>query len=96
MGQARLRGSRDERVAQAKATRTPPIPGLYVSTTSVIGMRFIIEDVTILDDEENQGFFLVSMIDEASAGDLGALRDELDPDEWFALVNKYGLVPSAQ
>ena len=33
-------------------------------------------------------------IDEASADDMSAIGDELDPDEWFALVDQYGLVKS--
>lgn len=55
-------------------------------------MRLIVEDVTILDDDEDEGFFLVSMIDEASADDANAAGDELDPEQWFALVDQYGLV----
>lgn len=39
-------------------------------------------------------FFLVQMIDEASADDMNAMGDELDPDEWFALVEQYGLIKS--
>lgn len=92
MGQAKLRGSREVRIAQAKATRKPPTRGLYVSTKEVQGMRLIVEDVTILDDDEDEGFFLVLMIDETSAGDTSAAGDELDPEQWFALEDQYGLV----
>jgi hypothetical protein len=92
MGQAKLRGSREDRVAQSKKTRQPPKPGLYVSTTAAKSMRFIVEDVSIADEEESEGFFLASMIDEGSAGDMSAAADELDPDQWFALVEQYGLV----
>lgn len=92
MGQARLRGSKEDRVAQAKAARQPPMLGVYLSTKSPPGMRFVVEDVSIANEEESEGFFLVSMVDEASASDMGAVRDELDPDQWFALVEQYGLV----
>lgn len=93
MGQAKQRGTREIRIAQAKVARKPPAPGLYVSTKEVQGMRLIVEDVTILDDdEEDEGFFLVSMIDETSAGDSSAAGDELDPEQWFALEDRYGLV----
>ncbi len=92
MGQAKLRGSREERLAQAKAARQPPKAGLYVSTREVKGMRFTVEDVSVVDDGENNGFFLVSMIDEASTDDMSAGGNELDPDEWFALVDLYGLI----
>ncbi len=53
-------------------------------------MRFVVEDVTL--DEDEEGFFLVQLIDEASADDMSAMGDELDPDEWFGLVDQYGLV----
>jgi hypothetical protein len=92
MGQAKLRGTQQARIIQAKAKRLPPTPGLYVSTKEVQDMRLIVEDVTVLDDAENEGSFLVSMIDEASAGDGNAAGDELDPEQWFALVDQYGLV----
>ncbi len=90
MGQAKNRGSREERIAQYKLTREPPKPGTYVSTKAVKGMRFVVDEVTVPD--ENAGFFLVSMIDEPSASDMGALGDELDQDQWFALVEQYGLI----
>ena len=51
----------------------------------------MVEDVTS-DDEED--FFLVQLIDESCADDMSAAVDELDPDEWFALVDQYGLVKS--
>ena len=40
-------------------------------------MRFIVENVSVVEDVENPDFFLVSMIDEASAGEPSALGDEL-------------------
>ena len=95
MGQARLRGSREERIARTKATKQPPKPGLYISTREVDGMRLIVEDVTVIDEGEDEGFFLVSMIDAPSSSDCGACGDELDPDQWFELVERYGLVLSA-
>lgn len=52
-------------------------------------MRFIVEDVFVDED-----FFLVQLIDEVNADDTGAIGDELDPDQWFALVDGYGLVKS--
>ena len=92
MGQAKQRGTREARIAQVKANRQPPNLGLYVSTKDVQGMRLVVEDVTILDDEQDKCLFLVSMIDEASFGDGDAAGDELDPEQWFALVEQYGLV----
>jgi hypothetical protein len=90
MGQAKLRGNKEERIAQSKAKSRAPEKGLYVSMKKPAGMRFVVEEVTI-DDE---GFFLVEMIDEPSANDMSAIGDELDPDEWFALVEQYGLIKS--
>ena len=92
MGQAKQRGTREARIAQVKANRQLPNLGLYVSTKGVEGMRLVVEDVTMLDDEQDKGLFLVSMIDEASSGDGDAAGDELDPEQWFALVDQYGLV----
>lgn len=90
MGQAKNRGTREERIEQSKVTRQPPKPGTYVSTKAVNGMSLVVDEVTVPDDDAD--FFLVSMIDEPSANDVGALGDELDPDQWFALVEQYGLV----
>lgn len=95
MGQAKLRGTREARIAQAKSTRSPPKPGLYISTQYVKGIRFIVEDVTVIDEGEDDSSFLVSMIDEASSSNTEAMGDELDPNQWFELVEKYGLVPSS-
>jgi hypothetical protein len=94
MGQAKLRGSKEDRIAQSKEKILPPKEGLYISTKSVKELRIIVENVTVLEDEEDEGFFLVEMIDEASSGDFGAMGDELTPDQWFDLVEEYGLVYS--
>ena len=91
MGQAKLRGSKEERIAQSKAVKQRPEIGLYVSAKEPLGMRFVVEDVNFDDDDE---FFLVQLIDEASANDISAIRDELDPDEWFTLVEQFDLVKS--
>lgn len=95
MGQAKLRGTKEDRIAQSKEKKLPPKVGLYISTKHQKGLRLIVEDVTVLDDEEekeNEGFFLVHIIDETSSGDAYAMGDELDSDQWFDLVNQYGLV----
>lgn len=94
MGQAKSRGNREERIAQAKASRKPPEKGLYISTREVKGMRFIVEEVSIESDDEEGEIFYVSLIDESSSEDLTAAGDELISDEWFALVEQYGLVLS--
>jgi hypothetical protein len=70
-------------MAQSNARKQRPETGLYVSTKKRLGMRFVVEDVTFDDDDD---FFLVQLIDESSADDMSAIGDELDPDEWFALV----------
>ncbi len=94
MGQAKLRGSQEERIAQSKARIQRPETGVYISTKKPLGMRFVVEDVIFDDEDEDDNFFLVEMIDEASANDMSAMGDELDPDEWFSLVEQYGLVRS--
>ena len=67
------------------------IPPIYLHE-KVLRDALVVEDVIF--DEDEEGFFLVQLIDEASADDMGAMGDELDPDEWFALVEQYGLVKS--
>ena len=79
-------------MAQSNARKRRPETGLYVSTKKPLGMRFVVEDVAFDDDDDD--FFLVQLIDEASADDMSAIGDELDPDEWFALVDQYGLIKS--
>jgi hypothetical protein len=91
MGQAKNRGTREERIAQATNKRVKPIPGLYVSTKLPLGMRFIVEDVIDADEPEFPDFFLVQLIDEASAEDPEAMGDELDPDQWYEISDRYGL-----
>lgn len=56
-------------------------------------MRFVVEEVGEPDED---GFFLVSMIDEACAGDPLAAGDELTSDEWFDFVDEHGLIYEPQ
>ena len=95
MGQAKSRGNQAQRIAQAlERGKAAPKEGLYISTTPP-GMRFIVEEVTVLSPEENEGeegFFLVTVVDEASADDFQAMRDEFDADEWRNFVTQYGLI----
>lgn len=81
MKKAKFCGSKEEKIAQDKARKQPPEIGVYVSTKEPLGMRFVVEDVIFDEDEEE--FFLVQLIDEASADDMSAMGDELDPDEWL-------------
>lgn len=77
------------------AKMQPPKLGLYLSTKEVKGMRIIVEEVTELEeDDEDPDFFLVSIIDEAGSNDMITIGDELDPDQWFSLVDQYGLIYS--
>ena len=95
MGQAKKRGSQEQRIAHAtERSMAPPTEGVYISTKKVQGMRLLVEEVSVsvADDGENDGYFLVVMIDEASAREPEAMRDELWPDEWRSLVAEYGLV----
>ena len=92
MGQAKLRGSREERITQSKARKRSPEKGVYVSTKKADWHALCGWRCDAWRDEE--GFFLVQMIEETSADDMSAMGDELDPDEWFSLVEQYGLVKS--
>ncbi|MEA9419811.1 hypothetical protein VCX22_20590 [Aeromonas caviae] len=66
-----------------------PKTGLYLSTKKVKGMRLVVEDVFA---EEGDDFYLVNVIDEASKDDFSAMGDEMDGEQWEALVAEYGLV----
>ena len=66
-----------------------PRTGLYLSTKKVKGMRLVVEDVFA---EEGDDFYLVNVIDEASKDDFSAMGDEMDGEQWEALVAEYGLV----
>ena len=94
MEQAKLPGGKEDGMAQSKAKKQRPETGLYVSTKKPLGMRFVVEEVNFADDDDDDDFFLVQLIDEASSDDVNAIGDELDPDEWFALVDQYGLIKS--
>lgn len=73
---------------------TLPKKGLYVSTKKVEGMRLFVEDVFGPEDDEldEDEFYLVNVIDEASKDDFSAMGDEMDNSQWQALVEEYGLV----
>lgn len=71
-----------------------PKTGLYLSTKKVEGMRLVVEDVFGPEDGEfdEDEFYLVNLIDEAHKDDAFAIGDELDNNQWEALVEEYGLV----
>ena len=69
--------------------KSVPKTGLYLSTKKVEGMRLVVEDVFA---EEGDDFYLVNVIDEASKDDFSAMGDEMDGEQWEALVAEYGLV----
>lgn len=71
-----------------------PKVGLYISTKKVEGMRLVVEDVFGPEDDEfdEDEFYLVNVIDEAHKDDALAIGDELDSNQWEALVEEYGLV----
>lgn len=72
---------------------TLPKTGLYISTKKAEGMRLVVEDVFGPEDElDDDEFYVVNVIDEASKDDYSAPGDEMDRDEWEALVEEYGLV----
>lgn len=72
--------------------KSVPKTGLYLSTKKVKGMRLVVEDVFAEDGDD---FYLVNVIDEASKDDLSAMGDEMDGEQWEALVAEYGLVHQA-
>lgn len=71
----------------------PPELGIYVSTTDP-SLRFVVEDVTVVDDEDGDGeddFFLVSVVAADGKDDILAMGEELDPDEWTDFVEQHQL-----
>lgn len=71
----------------------PPELGIYVSTTYP-SLRFAVEDVAFVDDEDGDGeggFFLVSVVAVDDKDDMSAIGEELDPDEWADFVNEHQL-----
>jgi hypothetical protein len=73
--------------------RKPPEKGLYISAKDP-SIRIYVEDVNVVEDDEEEdlnGFFLVSIVDEDGIDDMGAPGQELDPDQWFELVEEYAL-----
>lgn len=79
-----------------QAKTQPPKLGLYLSTKEVKGLRIIVEEVTEFEEEDDEGddFFLVSIVSEEGSIDMGIMGDELDSNQWHALVNQYGLTHS--
>ncbi|MFQ2629671.1 hypothetical protein ACK30Y_02245 [Aeromonas caviae] len=71
-----------------------PKTGLYISTKKVKGMRLVVEVVFGPEDEEfdEDEFYLVNVIGEVHKHDALAIGDELDSNQWEALVEEYGLV----
>lgn len=72
-----------------------PKTGLYVSTRKVDGLRLVVEDVYGPEDEDfvdDGEFYIVNVTGEAHKDDASAIGDELDSNQWEALVEEYGLV----
>ncbi|UAN53735.1 hypothetical protein KGP26_12060 [Serratia sp. JSRIV002] len=71
-----------------------PEEGLYVSSNPS-GERFVVTEVTVVeDDEDEEGdetYFLVTIVDEGDEDDMSAIGQELDPDEWRQFVKAHKL-----
>ena len=52
------------------------------------GMSFYIENVS---DTDEDGFYLVEVIDTASKDDESSFGDELTSDEWLGMVSTFNL-----
>lgn len=64
------------------------IPVANTTWSSPDGMSFHIEHVSEVDED---GFYLVEIIDTASKGDPFAAGDELTSEEWLSMVATYSL-----
>ncbi|NAZ72043.1 hypothetical protein [Vibrio toranzoniae] len=64
------------------------IPVENTTWVSSEGMSIFIERVSEVDDD---GFYLVEIIDTASKGDSFAAGDELTSREWEQMVSTFGL-----
>ncbi|MEW8220060.1 MAG: hypothetical protein AB2770_17030 [Candidatus Thiodiazotropha taylori] len=67
---------------------TLPKIGTYASTKKVQGMRLYVENIF---GDDPSVFYLVEVIDKASTNDYSSLGDEMDKEQWEALVEEYGL-----
>lgn len=62
------------------------IPTLHSTWESEDGMSIYIEGISDVDDD---GFFLVDIIDSASKNDPYACSEQLTSSEWFSMVDSY-------
>lgn len=67
-----------------------PTPGTIFAARTDPALRLLVEDVSA---PEPDGFFLVSVVPAAEAGDPLADAQEFTSDEWAALVESHGLTP---
>lgn len=101
MGQAKARGTLEQRIAQAQSTppqidtsRAPTVGSIFVTTKINPGIRYVVDDVQLLDDPEDdwdRAFFSVELIKEDDKHDPDAASLELDNSEWSKFASHFGL-----
>lgn len=84
MGQAKNRGSKEDRLKEAT---TPPQEGIYVATKLDAGYSVYVSDVSDPED----GFFVLTVINAIDKDDPSAISDEITSDEWFSFARRYGM-----
>lgn len=100
MGEAKRRGSKEDRVEEARLNRGgPPKVGLYRSkrdTNFLVKVEsvFVPDASEIASGEFDEGYFLVAIVSADDADDMQAMGYELDNVEWDELVreNEFELV----
>ncbi|MEO6921971.1 MAG: hypothetical protein ABI171_23540 [Collimonas sp.] len=72
---------------------------IYVTTKSQqedssinpkIGTRYLVEDVFAEQEDHNDDFFLITIVEENNSDDMSEMSIELDPDEWRNFISLYG------
>lgn len=100
MGEAKRRGTKEHRVAEAKSRKGgPPKIGLYRSRRDR-NLSVQVESVFVPDASEiasgdfEEGYFLVEVVPAGDADDMQAIGYELDNDQWgdFVIDNDLELV----
>ncbi|EOV3105487.1 hypothetical protein ACXEHV_000943 [Klebsiella quasipneumoniae] len=68
-----------------------PKEGLYVSRTDPY-VRLVVTEVHVVDDgDDDDIYFLATVVNEGDEDDMSALSYEYEPDEWYRLVKNQQL-----
>ncbi|MDR5883585.1 hypothetical protein [Caballeronia sp. LZ032] len=66
-------------------------PPLYSVWENDKGGKIFVEQVIVLDDDEFDGEFFVTVVPYKDRDDMEALADELDQEQWADLIKTDGI-----